>query len=81
MSQRGFGAGAFLAIVRCVPRLARLLGHPVEVGAIAVQRVGRFERVGSLPCQIAVIARAKADDGETPAHGLVSQPGTSTMAK
>ena len=81
MAQRCLGARAFLAIVGRVPRLSLPCRNTIEIRPVAVQRVGRPKRVGSLAREIAVVARAEPNDGETPAHGRVSQPGTSTMAK
>ena len=81
VTKRGLGARAFLAILRPMPRLALARRHAIEVRAIAIQRLGGEQRVGSLLRQIAVIARAEPDHRDPPAHGLLSQPGTSTMAK
>ena len=81
MPQRGRGARAFLAVVGRVARLSRPRRNAIEIGAVAVERVGRGERRFRLAREPARIARAEADHGETPAHGRPSQPGTSTTAK
>ena len=82
MSQRRSGACAFLAVVRGVAAsdpAARC--DAIEIGAVAVKRIGRGERSVRLGREPARIAGAKADHGEPPAHGRSSQPGTSTTAK
>ena len=49
MAKRGLGARALLAIVGGMPRLARPRRHAVEIGPIAVERVGGCERVVAPP--------------------------------
>jgi hypothetical protein len=81
VAQRGLGARAFLAVVGTMTRLAFPHWNPVEIGCVAVKRLGGFKRVARLLREVARIARAEPNDGKPSAHGRPSQPGTSTMAK
>src|SRR5689334_80783 len=81
MIERGPGAGGFLAVVRGVPRLIFPDRYAVEIGTIAVERLGGSERVFRLAREIAVVAGSEPNDRKRAAHGRPSQPGTSTMAK
>ena len=74
-------ARAFLAVVGSVAALPGARRHAVEIRHVAVERIRGRERRGSLRSEVAGIARTQSDNGEMPAHGRPSQPGTSTTAK
>ena len=76
---------ALLAIVGRMSGLAGARWHAIEIPAIAVERLGVGERGLRLRGEIAGIARAEPDDGETSTHARsparCPHPGTSTIAK
>ena len=81
MAQRRRGAGALLAVVGGMARLAVAHGNAVEIGAVAIDGIGGGEQRAGLRGEPARVARAEADHREMPAHDRPSQPGTSTTAK
>ena len=81
MPQRRGGARALFAIVGRMPGLAGARRHAIEIGPVAVERLRVCQRRLGFRREIARIARSQSDDGEVPAHGRSSQPGTSTTAK
>ena len=81
MIERRGRARAFLAVVGSVAALPGARRHAVEIGGVTIESVCGRERRGSLRSEVAGIARAQSDNGEPPAHGRPSQPGTSTTTK
>ena len=81
MGEGSRGAAHFFAIVGRMAALPWPRSHALEIGPVAIERIGPIERRLRFRGEPARIARAKADDGKMPAHGRVSQPGTSTTAK
>ena len=81
MTERRGRARALFAIVGSVAALARAHRHAIEIGPVTIKRVCGGERRVGLRREIAGVARAQPNDGEVPAHGRCSQPGTNTTAK
>ena len=81
VAQRRRSAAALLAVVGGVARLARPRRHAIEIGAIAIERVGGFERGRGLRRQHIRAARTEPHDRERAGHGRFSQPGTRMTEK
>ena len=81
MAKCGFRARALLAIVGRMPRLTLLDWNAIKVWSVAIDRIGRCQRLLGLAREMARVTGAEPDDREAPAQLRPSQPGTSTMAK
>ena len=75
------GPRDFLAIVGGVRDLAVFQLQPVQIGLIAVELARDAYGFHRLRRRLVGIAGTEADHEKPPAHGLFSQPGTSTSAK
>jgi len=81
MAQRRRRALSLLAVAGSMARLSSPRRDAVEIGAVAVERLGAGEcgvRFRSAPARI---ARTKPHHAEMSAHARSSQPGTSTTAR
>ena len=81
VAQRRRGARALLAVVGGVAGLSGARRHAIEIGTVAIERVGGVERRGRLRRQRLRIAGPEADDGERAAQDRFSQPGTRITEK